>query len=74
MKTNSEQLEDVRQAIAHIETGAQEYELEVSTSGGSKSRRRLRRADLKTLYEREAYLSSLVERESGYGTYIGVPK
>jgi hypothetical protein len=56
------QLERVQTAIAKIENGAQEAEYEG---------RRVKRADLKTLYEREAQLRSLIDKQSRKGSRIG---
>jgi len=56
------QLERVQAAIAKIESGAQEVEYEG---------RRVKRADLKSLYEREAQLRSLVDKQSRRGSRIG---
>jgi len=56
------QLERVQASIAKIESGAQA----VSYDGRS-----LTRADLKTLYEREAQLRSLVDKASRAGGRIG---
>ncbi len=50
-ETLEQQLRRVRLAIARIEEGAQEY-----TVGN----RRLTRADLKTLYDREAQLANAI--------------
>jgi hypothetical protein len=60
------QLERVQTAIAAIEGGAQEYEI-----GG----RKLRRGDLKTLYEREKYLRAQVDRAArgGMRVRLGAP-
>lgn len=51
-----EQLSQVKEAIAAIEIAGQEYQI------GS---RRLKRADLKTLYEREKALRAQIEYEEG---------
>jgi hypothetical protein len=55
------QLERVQSAIAAIEGGAQSY----SIAGRS-----LSRADLRTLYEREAWLRKMVDRVSRGGIRI----
>lgn len=57
LETLETQLERVQAAIAAIETGAQEYQIE---------NRRLTRADLSTLYAREASLKNAIAAESGY--------
>lgn len=57
METLETQLERVQAAIAAIETGAQEYQIE---------NRRLTRADLSTLYKREASLKNAIAAASGY--------
>jgi hypothetical protein len=54
IKTILEQLESVQAAIAIIEEGSQEYQI-----GG----RRATRADLKTLYDREAQLKADYQEE-----------
>lgn len=58
METVLEQLTRVQAAIRALETGAQEYQL-----GG----RRVRKADLQTLYARERELKALYDAET-YGT------
>lgn len=60
------QLERVQSAIAAIEGGAQSY----SIAGRS-----LSRADLRTLYEREAWLRKMVDRVSrgGIRVRLGTP-
>lgn len=64
--TNAEKLASVQSAIAAIESGSQSY----SAPGISATR-----ADLKTLYEREARLEQLVARETRQtgGLGYGVP-
>lgn len=57
METLETQLDRVQTAIAAIETGAQEYQID---------NRRLTRADLATLYKREASLKNAIAAESGY--------
>ncbi len=63
MKTYSEQLIEVQRAISEIETNGFETELEVNGN-----RRRVKRADLATLYKRESWLKKMIDRESGAGT------
>lgn len=65
-ETLQEQLERVQSAIAAIESGAQEYSI-----GG----RRVRKADLPVLYEREKDLLTRIDAEQ-YGTraYCQWPK
>lgn len=58
MATYSEQLDSVQSAIARIEEGGQEVEFEG---------KRRTFADLKTLYQREAYLQGMVAREARGG-------
>jgi hypothetical protein len=61
--TTQEQLDQVRSAITAIETGAQEYQV-----GG----RRVTKADLKTLYERERVLMQRLDIETNGGrVYYG---
>lgn len=61
--TTQEQLDQINRAISAIESGAQEY------SVGS---RRLRRADLATLYKERRILQQQLVQESGGGTYVTV--
>ena len=56
MDTLEVQLERVQSAIAAIETGAQEYQID---------NRRLTKADLATLYKREAALKSAIRTANG---------
>jgi phage-related minor tail protein len=65
-KTYQEQLESVQAAIADIETKGQTVDVNGRT---------LTRADLRTLYQREAQLRRLVDRESRGGIRVrrGVP-
>ncbi|WP_314904997.1 hypothetical protein [Selenomonas artemidis] len=56
METLETQLERVQSAIAAIETGAQEYQID---------NRRLTKADLATLYKREAALKSAIRTANG---------
>lgn len=58
VKTYSEQLEEVQTAISVIEAGSQSYSI------GSRS---LNRADLATLYAREKWLRTMVDREDNNG-------
>lgn len=58
MKTYEEQLDSVQAAIAAIEGGAQKYEMDGRT---------VERAELKTLYDREARLMRLVKRAQAGG-------
>lgn len=58
IKTYLEQLEEVQTAISIIEAGSQSYSI------GSRS---LNRADLATLYLREKWLRSMVDRENNNG-------
>lgn len=61
--TTLEQLDQINRAISAIENGAQEY------STGS---RRLRRADLATLYKERRILQQQLAQENGGGTYVTV--
>ena len=56
IRTLEEQLASVQDAIEKIESGAQEYQI-----GG----RKLTRADLATLYAREAALRSAIAAQNG---------
>ncbi len=56
IKSLEEQLASVQDAIEKIEMGAQEYQI---------GNRRLTRADLKTLYSREAALRSAIAAQNG---------
>ena len=67
--TLEEQLASVQKAIQHIEAGGQEYEIEVTTTDGSKSKRKMTRAQLKTLYSREKELLTRLNRERSPGHY-----
>jgi len=58
IESYTQQLERVQAAIAAIESGEQSFEINGRT---------VRRADLKTLYDREAYLRRMVEREKRGG-------
>lgn len=64
MESLEKQLERVQTAIAAIETGAQEYQID---------NRRLTRADLSTLYARERTLKNAIAAENGYNvTYANI--
>lgn len=56
-----EQLQQINEAITAIEIGGQEYQI------GS---RRLKRADLKLLYERQKHLQSQVDFENGQNNLL----
>lgn len=58
IKTFTEQLESVQSTITKIETSGQAYDVEG---------RRLTRADLKTLYDREKWLRRRAAREDRGG-------
>jgi len=60
--TTEEQLASVRVAIAAIESGAQEYQV---------NGKRVRRGDLKTLYDREMNLMRQMDGET-YGNRMAV--
>lgn len=61
METLETQLERVQKAIAMIESGAQEYSI---------GRRKLTKADLKTLYDREASLkTAIINQNNSSRTY-----
>jgi len=57
VETLETQLERVQSAIAAIETGAQEYQID---------NRRLTKADLATLYKREAALKSAIRTANAF--------
>lgn len=59
IKTYTQQLEEVQVAITAILTGSQEYSIKD---------RRLRRAELRDLQNREVYLRPLASREASGGT------
>lgn len=61
LKTTEEKLRSVQEAIEAIESGAQQYQL---------NGRMITRASLKTLYDREAYLESKLERENRGGIVV----
>ena len=56
--TYAERLESVQAAIAAIEGGAEDYTI---------GNRRVKRADLETLYKQEKYLLGMVERDETSG-------
>ena len=60
VETLETQLERVQMAIAAIETGAQEYQI---------NNRRVTKADLSALYNREASLKAAIARENGLDTF-----
>jgi len=62
LKSYGQQLEEVQEAIAAVQSGSQEYQIG-SSSGG----RRLRRADLESLLKREQWLTEQLEK---YGDII----
>jgi hypothetical protein len=68
VKSYTDQLTDVQNAIHEIETKGAETEIEVNGN-----RRRVKRGDLGMLYKREAYLLRLVERETRQGPTYVVP-
>ena len=72
VKTYTEQLESVQNAIAQIEAHGQSYQI---MDGGSQ--RMLTRANLKDLYARETWLRKMADKESGGGGIrysVGVPR
>jgi hypothetical protein len=62
--TLEEQLESVEKAIATIEAGGQETDIEVN-----ENRRRVVRAKLRDLYDREAKLRMAIRRRHGGSVY-----
>ncbi|MDQ3233192.1 MAG: hypothetical protein M3Q07_15345 [Pseudobdellovibrionaceae bacterium] len=66
--TLEEQLASVQKAIAAIESGGQEVEIEVN-----QNRRNIVRARLKDLYEREAKLKMAIRRQNGGSIFHGHP-
>lgn len=62
--TIEEQLQSVQKAISAIESGGQEVDIEVNDN-----RRRVVRASLKDLYEREARLKMAIKRQGGGSVY-----
>ena len=61
LETLEVQLERVQQAIAAIELGAQEYEI---------NNRRVTKADLATLYRREAALKAAIAERDGSNLFF----
>lgn len=59
--TTKEQLDQLNQAIAAIENGAQEYRI------GNRS---LRRPDLSVLYKERVQIQQRLDQESGRGVYV----
>jgi hypothetical protein len=59
-----EQLKSVEKAIAAIESGGQEIDIEVN-----ENRRRVVRARLRDLYDREAKLRMAIRRRDGGGIH-----
>ncbi len=68
IKSYREQLEAVQKAIEAAQTN-QEFELEVAGN-----RRKHRKANLKDLYQREAFLIRMIQREEGGDVILGVPQ
>ncbi len=62
--TLEEQLESVQRAIAAIEASGQETDIEVN-----QNRRRILRAKLRDLYDREAKLRMAMRRRDGGSIY-----
>jgi hypothetical protein len=62
--TLEEQLDSVQKAISNIESGGQEIDVEVN-----QNRRRVIRARLRDLYEREAKLKMAIRRRNGGGVH-----
>ena len=62
------QLDSVQKAIAMIESGGQEIDIEVN-----QNRRNVVRARLKDLYEREAKLKMAIRRQNGGGITHAIP-
>jgi hypothetical protein len=72
VKTYTEQLESVQNAIAQIEAHGQSYQI---MDGGSQ--RMLTRANLKDLYARETWLRKMADKEANGGGIrysVGVPR
>ncbi len=67
--TLQEQLDSVQKAIARIEEGGQEIDIEVN-----QNRRNVVRAKLKDLYERETKLKMAIRRENGEGVIHAIPR
>ncbi len=66
--TLEEQLDSVQRAIARIEEGGQEIDIEVN-----ENRRRVSRARLKDLYERETKLKLAISRKRKGGMIDAIP-
>ncbi|MDQ3235511.1 MAG: hypothetical protein M3Q07_27185 [Pseudobdellovibrionaceae bacterium] len=64
-----QQLESVQKAIAAIESGGQEVDIEVN-----QNRRRVTRADLRELYRRENQLKVAIERQNDGGVWHVIPR
>lgn len=69
MHTLEQQLESVQRAIAAIESGGQEVDIEVN-----QNRRRVTRADLRDLYRRENQLKAAINRQNGGGVWHVIPR
>jgi hypothetical protein len=67
--TLEEQLDSVQKAIARIEEGGQEIDIEVN-----QNRRNVVRAKLKDLYERETKLKMAIRRQDGGGVIHAIPR
>jgi hypothetical protein len=67
--TPEEELTAVQKAIATILSGGQEVDIEVN-----QNRRRITRASLKLLYEREKELKALIRRQNGGGIIHAIPR
>jgi hypothetical protein len=69
VQTLKQQLDSVQRAIAAIEGGGQEVDIEVN-----QNRRRVTRADLRELYRREAQLKTAIARQNGEGVFYVIPR
>ncbi len=67
--TLEEQLDSVQKAIARIEEGGQEIDIEVN-----QNRRNVVRARLKDLYDRETKLKMAIRRQNGGGVIHAIPR
>ncbi len=67
--TLEEQLDSVQRAIARIEEGGQEIDIEVN-----QNRRNVVRAKLKDLYDREMKLKMAIRRQNGEGVIHAIPR
>jgi hypothetical protein len=67
--TLQEQLVSVQRAIARIEEGGQEIDIEVS-----QHRRNVVRAKLKDLYDRETKLKMAIRRQNGEVVIHAIPR